>query len=232
MARGWAIMCAVLGLVSSSANAASLVTNGTGGGPWESDSTWAGQTVPAPGDEVTVLSGDFVTVNTPLRIDGVLSVLGHLIATNTTVVLEGLLAIDTDASCDFEGCEVTVGTTGILRTDGRIAIRDPDKTTARINLINHGRLAVGPLGEFQNGAMLDNVGTLECRGTLHNTGQIENHGVFENGGTFRNEGVFAGNAPTQALPLGAWLGAAAATVLAALALTRLIRSRRGAILRA
>ena len=42
--------------------AAAITSNGTGGGNWNSASTWAGGIVPGNGDTVTIANGDTVTI--------------------------------------------------------------------------------------------------------------------------------------------------------------------------
>lgn len=90
-------------------NAADIQSNGTSGGSWNNVSTWNGDVVPAVGDNVTILSGDVVSIeqniiNSPndLSISGtlsfaiggsyILSILGDM-----TINFGGVLNLDDDA---------------------------------------------------------------------------------------------------------------------------------------
>jgi hypothetical protein len=57
-------MAAMLGFANIDVWAANISSNGTGGGSWNSTTTWAGAVVPTSADNVTIVSGDVIIVNT------------------------------------------------------------------------------------------------------------------------------------------------------------------------
>src|SRR5438477_325531 len=63
----------LLSMIASTANAAVITSNGTGGGAWSNPATWTGGTVPAAGDDVIIADGDTVTIDTNVPASGSLS---------------------------------------------------------------------------------------------------------------------------------------------------------------
>lgn len=57
-------MAVMLGFANIDVWAATISSNGTGGGSWNTGSSWAGGVVPTSADNVNIVSGDIVIVNT------------------------------------------------------------------------------------------------------------------------------------------------------------------------
>lgn len=214
MFRGVVVLVAIIVSPCLAAVAVPVVSNGTGGGAWQVPETWSGNQVPAPTDDVTILPVDTVTANT-LAVEGALLVEGQLQVRGGTVMLGGAMTVDPGASSTFSDSEVTIGSAGNLWIHGNVEFDDTSKSGGAMTVINHGKVSVGQSGTLRNAGLLDNIQSLENAGTLDNKGRFENHGVFENAGQFENAGVFNGNAPTQALPLGAVICAAVLVLLGA-----------------
>ncbi|MFM1919795.1 MAG: hypothetical protein RLZZ303_1429, partial [Candidatus Hydrogenedentota bacterium] len=90
--------------------AAEISSNGTGGGPWFSASTWAGAVVPLSTDDVVILLGDTVTLNSAL-VDASVQVQGTLQITAGTVLVNGSIEIAPGGLC-------TVASGGLLLNPG------------------------------------------------------------------------------------------------------------------
>jgi len=214
MFRGVVAIVAIFLSLGFVASAAPVVSNGTGGGAWDAPETWSGHRVPSPADDITILPVDTVTAGS-LDVGATLLVEGQLRISGGAVTLGGAMTTDSGAVSIFDACAVTIGTLGSLRINGSVDFVDTSKSDGAMTLINHGKVIVDKSGTLRNAGLLDNIQSLENDGTLDNEGRFENHGVFENAGQFENAGVFNGNAPTQALPVGAVIWAAVLVLLGA-----------------
>ena len=56
---------------SSQVYAATIASNGAGGGDWAATTTWAGGVIPVVGDNVIITDGDTVTISTFLNITNI-----------------------------------------------------------------------------------------------------------------------------------------------------------------
>lgn len=81
-----------------------IVSNGTGGGAWSTETTWAGGIAPATNDNVTILGSDTVnsTGTTPicnnLTLAGTLNITGGKLTVKNTLVNNGTITIDNNAN--------------------------------------------------------------------------------------------------------------------------------------
>src|SRR5437016_3178953 len=89
-------------LLAAGARAATISSNGSGGGLWYSSATWNGGTVPSSADAVTITAGDTVVID------------GSTFASTTTV--DGTLRFSstTVTQMILVGGSITVGPTGTL----------------------------------------------------------------------------------------------------------------------
>ncbi|WP_396185075.1 T9SS sorting signal type C domain-containing protein [Flavobacterium sp.] len=81
-----------------------IVSNGTGGGAWSTETTWAGGIAPETNDNVTILGSDTVnsTGATPicnnLTLAGTLNITGGKLTVKNTLVNNGTITIDNNAN--------------------------------------------------------------------------------------------------------------------------------------
>lgn len=86
--RAYSLILVLSGLLFSSfLTAATIETNGTGGGDWSNGSTWSGGLLPATGDDVIIKPGDHLTVSGSVTCAN-LRMQGGASATKTTLTVD------------------------------------------------------------------------------------------------------------------------------------------------
>jgi len=151
-----------------------IESNGSGGGDWNDGSTWAGGVVPSSTDDVTIKSGDIVSL-----ID------------NRTIDAVGSLSIEAGAKLIIQG--VRLSNSGSITNEGTITINGGDDIFEG-SLTNNGTL-------INNGVIDVNGGTDFFTGNISNFGILINNGIMNfiggsgasNAGIFRNFNIVSNN---------------------------------------
>ena len=147
---------------------AAISSNGSGGGNWNSGTSWNGGTVPANGDDVTILSGDGITSTT-----------GTDAATTITVNSGATLTINSGATLTTSGNLIIAGT---LNQNGTCNAGDAVDDMFHINggTFNVGNSSTTTIAGYYKQQYVDasNVGTIAASGGVTATVNIANAGVF------------------------------------------------------
>ncbi len=166
-------------------HAATITSNGTGGGTWSSTSTWSGGTVPGTSDDVVIAASDAVNVNTAATI------LSLDIGSASTVNLQANLSITStaDAALKFSGVNdnpallIAQGTTACTLFDaGGVSMSTTSGNRGYIimknathilevqgNLSVVGYISTAPGIDLQNSSMLKLTGTATAGITIGTT---------------------------------------------------------------
>ena len=177
---------AILMCIPSSARAAEIFSNGTGGGDWNSGSTWEGGVVPVAEDHVGILAGDSITISsgqTVTRIGttnvsltptpGSLTISANATLINVSLTSSnnlGTLTVEQGGTFNNKGFFYLDGTTVI---DGQLTIESVGQLYPRNNVNISGRMDIETDCYFYLGPdSAPSVVTLESGGVIHNRGNL------------------------------------------------------------
>jgi hypothetical protein len=151
-------------LLSLKATPATINSNGTGGGNWNTGGTWSGGSVPTAGSDVVIQNGDNVMINA--------NVANNL--NSITISATGTLTINTNAVT----FSVTAGGTKMITVNGLLTM---SATAATANQLKTTNMVVASGGTFQNSCGLATAAS------------VTNFTV-SNGGTYNYNAVGSGAA--------------------------------------
>ena len=114
MRRILTTICILLLFTSTYTFAATISSNGTGGGDWDATGTWSGGVVPVDGDDIIIVAGDVVVIDgtpdIPNDADG--------IYTNVTIIIEGELSMEESGFFPRQYATLTLDGNSGIRLDG------------------------------------------------------------------------------------------------------------------
>ena len=180
------------------AQAATITSNGTGGGNWNTAATWAGGGVPGPGGDAVIANGDTVTVTNLQQPDtltvnagGTLQHTGGVFRVNGTVDVSGTIN-QTGGVFDIFGNFTNGGT--FNGTGGQTRFRGAvPKTINNTGSTTFFDLVIVDAG----GTTLTPGQTIIVRNDLVNGGTFDgNSATIELGGNWNNSNPFNGNNST------------------------------------
>lgn len=138
-----------------------VISNGTGGGDWDLGSTWAGGDVPTSADNVEILAGDDVTMNSDATVrefllDGSLDNNGFVLTVTNDYEVNGTHTSTGDNKVILSGSLTNISGTGTLDLGGRFQITSGNKfilSSTDLNIIT-GNLYIGNnVDVFNNGSI-------------------------------------------------------------------------------
>lgn len=187
----------VLGILVSAQTvyAATIDSNGSGGGSWKLGSTWSGGVVPSASDDITIKSGDTVTVDDFIRI----------VTGSITIESGATLIVDGTKTRTFFLDGGTLTNSGTLTIRGGFNVFHGDlRLTNSATLTNIGTINIDGGSDFLTGRLtlqqntfLTNIGTITIdggrgatSGSLGSDGTLVNIGIITiNGGTSGRSGL-------------------------------------------
>lgn len=152
---------------------ASRTSNGTGGGNWNSTSTWSGGVIPDPAaDTVTIAAADTVTITANLSQGGSPSTVSYDITVNGKLIVADGITFTVKTSLILGS---TVGTLQIGQTNGGSSlVFDASSAGSAVNY----RL------NFSNAnANIQSIATSGSHNTISSAGSGRNHWWYNGGGT-------------------------------------------------
>lgn len=148
---------------------APIVSNGTGGGDWDLVSTWAGGVVPTSTDNVEILVGDAVTMNSDRTIrefllNGSLDNNGFVLTVTNDYIVNGTHTSTGDDKVFISGVLTEIGGTGTLDLGGRFQIISGNKfilSTSDLTISSGDLYVANDITVFNNGSVTLSTGELQ-----------------------------------------------------------------------
>ncbi|MCK4661537.1 MAG: T9SS type A sorting domain-containing protein [Bacteroidales bacterium] len=184
----YSILCLIFTIFLNNVNAADI-TSKVVTGNWDVGSNWVGETVPVPGDNVTIAAGAVITINANidinnLSIDGTLTIGND--ATARSVIIQGTLGVSATGTFDVGDFSAThtINLQGAVTNNGTIDFKR-NSSTKVANIVLNGTYTIGGSNTPQFNGVTFNSGTVTAGVAL----DIEGTVTIESGATFNDGGL-------------------------------------------